>query len=196
VLGLGAGEHPDALGGEDLGDQGRGLGLVGREQPGPCCTIVTRTPNRENTWASSQPIGPPPSTTSEPGSSVTRTASRFVQYGVPASPSIGGTAGRVPGLSSTPRVAAYVVVVPPGSSTRTRPGPSRRPTPWWKTAPASRSRSTAIESSHPVVASSSMRRATTDHAGAIVASPATAAARRTSATTSLPRTIILVGMQP
>ncbi|WP_284533780.1 hypothetical protein [Nocardioides sp. T2.26MG-1] len=46
------------------------------------------------------------------------------------------------------------------------------------------------------MASSSSRRATTDQVGAIVASPATAPARRTSATRSLPRTIILVGMQP
>src|SRR3954454_12919657 len=58
---------------------------------------VTRTPNRAKTWASSQPIGPPPSTTSEPGSSVTCTASRLVQYGVPASPSTGGPAGPGPG---------------------------------------------------------------------------------------------------
>ena len=73
---------------------------------GPCCTTVTRTPNRANTCAISQPIGPPPTTTSEPGSSVSCTASRLVQYGVSASPSTGGTAGRVPGLSTTPRLVA------------------------------------------------------------------------------------------
>ena len=33
----------------------------------PCWTTVTCTPNRAKTWASSQPIGPPPRTTSEPG---------------------------------------------------------------------------------------------------------------------------------
>ena len=72
----------------------------------PCWTIVTRTPNRANTWASSHPIGPPPTTTSEAGSSVTWTASRLVQYGVSASPSTGGVAGRVPGLSTTPFAAS------------------------------------------------------------------------------------------
>lgn len=71
----------------------------------PCCTIVTRTPKRASTWAISQPIGPPPSTTAEPGSSVSRTTSRLVQYGVPASPSMGSSAGRVPVLSTTPRWA-------------------------------------------------------------------------------------------
>ncbi len=57
-------------------------------------------------------------TTIDAGSSVSRTASRFVQYGVSARPSIGGTAGAVPVLSTTPRRATYVV-----PSTSTRPGP-------------------------------------------------------------------------
>ncbi len=64
------------------------------------CTTVTAAPKRENTWASSQPTGPPPSTISEPGTSSTATASRLVQYGVSASPSIGGTAGSVPVFST------------------------------------------------------------------------------------------------
>ena len=72
----------------------------------PCWITVTRTPNRANTCASSQPIGPPPTTTSDPGSSVTCTASRLVQNGVSASPSTGGVAGRVPGLSTTPLLAS------------------------------------------------------------------------------------------
>ena len=130
------------------------------------------------------------------GSGVPRPAAGRPPPGAPPPPPPGGAAGRVPGLSRTPRVAAYVVVVPSASSTRTRPVPSSRPTPWWTVAPASRSRSTAIVSSQPVVASWSTRRATTDQTGVIVASPATAPARRTSATRSLPRTIILVGMQP
>ena len=49
-------------------------------------TTVTSTPNREKTCANSQPIGPPPSTTTDPGSSVAATASRLVQYGVPCRP--------------------------------------------------------------------------------------------------------------
>ena len=81
-------------------------------------TTVTSTPYRAKTCANSQPIGPPPSTTSDAGRSVTVTASRLVQYGVPSRPSIGGAAGRVPVLSTTPLRATYVV-----PSTRTRPGP-------------------------------------------------------------------------
>ena len=65
-------------------------------------TRVTCTPNREKTWANSQPIGPPPSTTTDAGSSVSATASRLVQYGVSSRPSIGGAPGRVPVLSTTP----------------------------------------------------------------------------------------------
>ena len=64
--------------------------------------MVTRTPNRAKTWANSQPIGPPPSTTTDAGSSVNATASRLVQYGVSASPGIGGALGVVPVLSTTP----------------------------------------------------------------------------------------------
>ena len=81
-------------------------GSLAASSRSPCWTTVTWTPNRANTCASSQPIGPPPTTTSEPGSSVTWTASRLVQNGVSASPSTGGVAGRVPGLSTTPLLAS------------------------------------------------------------------------------------------
>ena len=57
---------------------------------------VTRTPNRTKTWESSQPIGPAPTTAIDSGRSVTFTTSRLVQYGVSASPSIGGAPGAVP----------------------------------------------------------------------------------------------------
>ena len=127
---------------------------------------------------------------------MTRTASRLVQYGVSASPSTGGTAGRVPVLSTTPRRVVYVIVSPPSTSTVTWPVPASRATPWWTVAPASTSRSTAMVSSQPVVASSSMRFATGAQEVLIDASPASEPARRTSATASLARTIILVGMQP
>ena len=52
-------------------------------------STVTRAPNRANTWLSSTPTGLPPSTTSDPGTSVVSMASRLVQNGVPARPSIG-----------------------------------------------------------------------------------------------------------
>ena len=82
-------------------------------------TIVTRTPNRAKTWANSQPIGPPPITTSDAGSSVSATASRLVQYGVSARPSIGGALGVVPVLSTMPLRATYVV---PPTATPSGPG--------------------------------------------------------------------------
>ena len=81
---------------------------------GAASTTVTRLPNRANTWASSQPIAPPPSTISDSGSSLVSMASRFVQYGVPARPSIGGTAGAVP-------------VPPPRHGGRGRPRRRRSP---------------------------------------------------------------------
>ncbi len=63
---------------------------------------VTATPKRAKTWVSSTPIAPPPSTTSEAGSVSTRIASWFVQNGVPARPSIGGTSGTVPVATTMP----------------------------------------------------------------------------------------------
>ena len=84
-------------------------------------STVTSQPKRENACASSHPIGPPPITASERGSSVTFTISRLVQYGVASSPSIGSDAGDVPTSSTTPRAATYS-----SSPTRTRPGPSSR----------------------------------------------------------------------
>jgi len=72
----------------------------------PTSSTVTRTPKRDSAWASSAPIGPPPITTREPGTDSIRRTSRLVQYGVSASPSMGGAEGDVPGLSTTPRAAS------------------------------------------------------------------------------------------
>ena len=69
--------------------------------------IVTATPNRAMTWESSRPIAPPPSTSKVDGRDSASTASRFVQYGVPASPSIGGITATVPVAMTRPRLAAY-----------------------------------------------------------------------------------------
>ena len=65
-------------------------------------------------------MGPPPITASVAGTSVTFMASRLVQYGVSASPSIGGRAGSVPVLSTTPRAASNASLPSPVSTT-TRP---------------------------------------------------------------------------
>ena len=50
-------------------------------------------------------MAPPPSTTSDAGSSVASMISWLVQKGVSASPSIGGTTGVVPVLTTMPFVA-------------------------------------------------------------------------------------------
>ena len=68
-------------------------------------TTVTSTPKRAITWLSSQPMAPPPSTMIDAGSSVASMISWLVQKGVPASPSMGGTAAVVPVLTTMPLVA-------------------------------------------------------------------------------------------
>ena len=81
----------------------RGLGLLQRQQPVGRLDDASPGPRTGRmTCASSTPMAPPPMTTREPGASVASIASRLVQYGVPASPSIGGTAGSVPVLSRLP----------------------------------------------------------------------------------------------
>ena len=112
----------------------------------PTSSTVTRTPNRASAWASSAPIGPPPMTTSEPGTDSIRRTSRLVQYGVSASPSIGGArrrragvehdaARRLEGLAvhldrarpGEPAVAAHEPAPRRPRAGRRRPGrPSRR----------------------------------------------------------------------
>ncbi len=154
-------------------------------------TTVTSTPNRANTCANSQPIGPPPSTIRDFGSSVSATASRLVQYGVPCSPSIGGAAGAVPVFSTTPLRATYVV-----SPTRTRPGPSRTPRPRANVAPLSSSRLTATASSQSSVASSRIRRATGPQSGCTLDVPPKSETFRASATTWAAAIIIFDGTHP
>ena len=102
-------------------------------------TTVTRTPKRANTWASSHADRRRRrSRPARPGSSVSCTASRLVQYGVSASPSIGGAAGRVPVLSTTPRARRRT-----SWPADRRPGPAARrarPRPRTNGRPASSSR--------------------------------------------------------
>ena len=93
----------------------------GSRRPDPSIT-VTRAPNRAKTWDSSAPIAPPPSTRSDAGTSVASMASRLVQYGVPARPSMGGMDGWVPVLMMMARRARSTS--PP---TVTSPGAVIRP---------------------------------------------------------------------
>ncbi len=129
------------------------------------------------------------------GSSVTWTASRLVQYGVPSSPSIGGAAGDVPTLSTTPRLTSYSSV-PSAVSTTTRPGPASRPCPRANRAPLPISRSTATWSFQASVASSEIRFATVVQSGVTSTDPPSVGTRRASASASAARIIIFVGMHP
>ena len=97
-------------------------GSSGPSSRSSASTSVTRVPNRANACASSHPIGPPPSTTSDAGASVCRITSRLVQYGVPASPSIGGHRRLGAGVEhdAEARVVRRAVDLDP-------PGPASRP---------------------------------------------------------------------
>ena len=89
-LDRGSGVDVNAFVGEHAGDHGARLGFLRRQEPiGEPRPPARRPRTCEKTWASSQPIAPPPITTSEPGSSSSRMTSLFVQYGVSARPSIG-----------------------------------------------------------------------------------------------------------
>ena len=127
---------------------------------GAASSTTTSEPNRENAWASSSPIAPPPMTTSDAGAAVAWSASRFVQNGVSARPSIGGTAAVVPVLSTTPREATMSSTPPSDVSTSTVRWPANRPWPRTSRAPAAARRSAAAVSSQSAVATSRMRRAT------------------------------------
>ena len=155
---------------------------------------VTSAPKRRSAWASSQPIGPPPITAIEAGTSAILNTSRLVQYGVSARPSIGGATGAVPVLRTTPRAAAYTPAS--GPSTTTRPGPSSRAWPRTTVTPASTRPRTWLSSDQSLVASSRIRCATRPQSGVIVVGPASASAWRASPTRSEARIQSLLGMQP
>ncbi len=119
------------------------------------------------------------------------TASRLVQYGVSARPSIGGAAGAVPVLRTTPLRATYVS--PP---TCTCPGPVMTPRPRTKRAPFSSSRSTATLSFQSSVASSRIRAATGPQSGVTVEVPPKSGTRRALRITCAAAIIIFEGTQP
>ncbi len=152
---------------------------------------MTSDPKRRNTWASSTPMAPPPSTTSESGTSSVSMAPRLVQYGVSASPATGGIQARVPMPMTTARLASMI-----RSPTATRFGPSSRPQPRTKRPPLSSNRRAATVSSQESVASSRMRRATGAQSGRTEAVPAMPCTRPASASRSAARIIILDGTHP
>ena len=189
-----AGQHLDALAREHVGDQR----LRPRARPGrgcgrPTSSTVTRTPNRASAWASSAPIGPPPMTTSEPGSGVDPQhvavgPERRVRQPVDRR----RRRARCPGLSTTPRDASNV-----SPSTSTVRGPVSR------AVAAHEADAGVLEPLHrdrvvPVVGGlvADPVRAPAPSRGGRRPSPASPSIRRPSASTSAARMIILLGMQP
>src|ERR1022692_4649177 len=154
-------------------------------------TMVTRDPNRAKTCASSAPIAPPPSMTIDSGSSPVSITSWLVQYGVPASPGMGGMAGEVPVAMTIPRRArstSPLTVTSPGAVIRPYPRNSRPPLPV--------NRSAATVSSQLSVASARIRCATGAQSGVTVELPAMPGMRRPSVSRPAARIIILDGMHP
>ena len=93
----------DAVGGERLGDRlaerRRARGRAARSAPS---TIATEAPIRTSAWPSSSPTGPPPSTSSRRGTSVSPVASRLVHTpSRPCRPGTGGTTASEPVASTT-----------------------------------------------------------------------------------------------
>ena len=73
---------------------------------GSISTCVTRDPNLAKHWASSQPIGPPPRTTSRGGNALRFQTVSEVRQPISASPGIGGTKGCAPAAMTIARVVS------------------------------------------------------------------------------------------
>ncbi len=73
---------------------------------GSISTWVTREPNLAKHCASSQPIGPPPSTTSRGGNALRFQTVSDVRQPISASPGMGGTNGRAPAAMTMARVVS------------------------------------------------------------------------------------------
>ncbi len=87
----------------------------------PDSTSVTVTPNRANTWASSQPTAPPPSTSSEGGRVDDDRAASLVHVGTASSPGMSGMTGAEPvAMTRSPQPRTR-------SPTSTTPGRARVP---------------------------------------------------------------------
>ena len=177
-------------------------GSSGISRCGAASTTVTWVPKRAKPWASSQPIAPPPMTTSDAGAAVVLQRSRGssrparpTPRGRSARPSIGGIAGAVPvamhdrarRVVSSPHLDEQPAVVvaagePAGGADEGRPRafeagrrPPGRPSRRWPRRGCGR------------------RPGRSPAAAARAGEPST---RRDSASTSAPRRIIFDGMQP
>ena len=89
-------------------------------------TTVTVLPKRANDWASSQPIGPPPMTTSRAGRVVRVKIVSLVRKPASASPGTGGTPARPPVAMTARRKRRRG---PPGPPTSISSGETKRPSP-------------------------------------------------------------------
>ncbi len=100
-------------------------------------TVTSSLPRRLKAWASSAPIGPPPSTSRRRGSLLADVASTFVHGFASRRPSIGGIRAEDPIAITTARRAVSVRVPPPSlSSTSTVRSPARRPWPRTSSMPS------------------------------------------------------------
>ena len=115
-------------------------------RPPRTTTVTSSLPRRRNAWASSQPTGPPPSTTSRPGTSLAPVAPRLSQGRASARPGTGGIAGALPVASTTARLALRVRRPPPASSTWTVRSPASRPVPLTSSIPSCSTQSSAPSS--------------------------------------------------
>ena len=193
------GPHRDALPAEDPGEQVARL-LAPRAAaagPRPRAT-VTRLPNRAKTCASSTPMAPPPSTTSDSGTRSASIASWLVQNGCRPGPGPAGPRPWCPPPDDAPARRSTCGSPPErrGQLTATSPGALIRPCPRTRMPPLPVNRSTATLSSQSSVASSRIRRATGAQSGAISARPAMPGIRRPSAIRSAARIIIFEGTHP
>ncbi len=113
-------------------------------RPPRTTTVTSWLPRRRNAWASSQPTGPPPSTTRRPGTSVAAVAPRLSQGRASARPGTGGIWGELPVASTTARRAVSSRRPPPsGSSTWTVRSPVSRPVPLTSSIPSSSTQASA-----------------------------------------------------
>ncbi len=96
---------------------------------------VTSLPRRRNACAISQPMGPPPTTSSDGTGSRRSNTVSLVRYGTSATPGIGGTAGR------EPVAITNVFAVRRRPATSNAAGPVKRPSPKMTSTPRPRKRS-------------------------------------------------------
>ncbi len=159
---------------------------------GAVSMVVTAAPKRRKTWPSSRPIAPPPITIRLSGTVSVSIASRLVQYGVSASPSIGGAQARVAGIEEDGPARLEDLV----ADDDLVGGPRARAQPRTNVDPLGLEAVHRHRSSQLSVASSRIRRATGAKSGVTSACPAIPSIRRASVSRLAARIIILEGTHP